>query len=240
MLLRPSSAWGQYTYMSDVQLPSSIALGRVIWAISSMASYAFNDANRVPIALRMPYPKLPIGARFWLFNTHTKHALIDGLYATRHDECMAAAEALGVRSLRVASIELVNAAEKSLPGPLARRARHVVEEIARVRETVAVLHRDDLPAVGKLLTASHRSSQTLFENSTAELDFLVDSLIARPGVYGARLTGGGFGGAVMAMTSDAFTWADTEDIVSAYQQKFGAKPAVLPTSTGDGAQLVSG
>ncbi len=63
---------------------------------------------------------------------------------------------------------------------------------------MAALRAGDLAAVGRLLTASHRSSQHQFENSTPELDFLVDQLVAAPHVHGARLTGGGFGGAVMA------------------------------------------
>src|SRR6185295_4510534 len=96
------------------------------------------------------------------------------------------------------------AAERKLTPVAFKRARHVVEEIARVDATVAALRQGDLSTVGQQLTASHRSSQTLFENSTAELDFLVDALVAAPHVYGARLTGGGFGGAVMALTSEKF------------------------------------
>jgi galactokinase len=92
--------------------------------------------------------------------------------------------------------------------------------------------------VGKWLTASHRSSQTLFENSTAELDFLVDTLVTTPHVFGARLTGGGFGGAVMALTSDKFGEAEAASVAKVYAEKYGARPDVLHAQTGDGAALM--
>ncbi len=182
---------------------------------------------------------LPASAHFWIFNTHTKHALVDGLYAARHQECMEAARALGVALLAdVSPARLANDIGKLSP-VIAKRARHVVEEIARVDAAVKALRSGDLTAVGKLLTASHRSSQTLFENSTPELDFLVDTLVATPHVYGSRLTGGGFGGAVMALTAENFTTAQAQTVAAAYAKKFGAAPDVLHALTGEGAQRVS-
>lgn len=181
---------------------------------------------------------LPAGAHFWIFNTHTKHALVDGLYGERHRQCMEAAQALGVSQLVNATVAQVLAAEKSLPAVVYKRARHIVEEIARVDAAVAALRQGDLVAVGQLLTASHRSSQTLFENSTPELDFLVANLTAAPHVLGARLTGGGFGGAVMALTTAEFQAKDAEAVAAAYGKKFGAAPDILHTQTGDGAELI--
>lgn len=181
---------------------------------------------------------LPPDAHFWIFNTHTKHALVDGLYAARHRECMEAAGALGVALLVDADRALLDRKESALPPTVAKRARHIVEEIERVGAMRAALSAGDLAAAGKLLTASHRSSQHLFENSTAELDFLVDALVAASNVYGARLTGGGFGGAVMAMTSAAFGEAEARRVADAYAAKFGDRPDVLHAQTGDGAALV--
>jgi galactokinase len=180
---------------------------------------------------------LPAAARFWVLNTHTKHALVDGLYAARHRECMAAAKALGVALLADATPASVEAARGTLPPVEFRRAKHVVEEIARVDATVLALRAGDLASVGKLLTASHRSSQTLFENSTPELDFLVERLAGAPHVYGARLTGGGFGGAVMAVTSPDFSEAQAAEVADAYAKKFGSRPEVLRAQSGDGAAL---
>jgi galactokinase len=182
---------------------------------------------------------LPHGSHFWIFNTHTKHALIDGLYAERHRECMEAARLLGVPLLVDASTEMLTAAKGRLPPVVERRARHIIDEIGRVGETVTALRRGDLRAVGKLLVASHRSSQTLFDNSTPELDVLVETLISSPHVYGARLTGGGFGGAVMALTSQEFGDTEAASVAAAYEQKFGARPDILDTQTANGAELLA-
>lgn len=179
---------------------------------------------------------MPGEAKLWVFNTHTQHALVDGEYAARHRECMEAAEALGVKALVEVSPKKLHANLDKLSPVVGKRARHIVEEIARVEATVAALASGDLDEVGRLLTASHRSSQKLFENSTAELDFLVDALIEQPGVYGARLTGGGFGGAVMALTNDSFGETEAMKVTGSYAEKFGETPDVLRTQTGDGAQ----
>ncbi len=181
---------------------------------------------------------LPAGAQFWIFNTHTKHALVDGMYAARHRECMAAAKALGVELLVEADSAALALARPQLPVEVYQRAQHIIEEIARVDATVRALQAGDLPAVGRLLTASHRSSQHLFANSTPELDFLVDALTAQPHVFGARLTGGGFGGAVMALAAPAFTADHAAQVATAYAARFGTAPDVLRTQTGAGAAVV--
>lgn len=182
---------------------------------------------------------MPTEARFWIFNTHTKHALVDGLYAARHRECMEAARLLGVSQLMDVSPEQLAAKASALPPIEAKRAKHIVEEIARVDATKTALAAGDLKAVGALLTASHRSSQRLFENSTPELDFLVDALIKQPGVFGSRLTGGGFGGAVMAMTDAQFGDEQAQAVTKAYATRFGSQPEILQTRTGDGAEVIN-
>jgi galactokinase len=181
---------------------------------------------------------LPEGANFWIFNTHTKHALVDGHFASRHRECMEAAQVLGVSLLVEANAALVDAAKGKLSADAHKRAKHVVDEIDRVGQTVTVLKAGDLVAVGRLLTASHRSSQHLFGNSTEELDFLVDALESTAHVHGARLTGGGFGGAVMALTSAAFGEAEAKSVADAYAVKYGVRPDVLHMRTGEGAQVL--
>jgi galactokinase len=190
---------------------------------------------RIPKFATVP---LPSEAEFWIFNTHSKHALVDGMYEARHRSCMAAARALRVPLLADATLGQLEAARSRLSEENYRRARHVIQEIGRVAETVKALKAGDLAAVGKLLTASHESSRTLFENSTAELDFLVETLVKTRHVHGARLTGGGFGGAVMALTSPAFGKSQAKRIAAAYARRFGAEPDVLHAKTGDGASIV--
>lgn len=186
---------------------------------------------RGPVFSRVP---LPAGTHLWIFNTKEKHALIDGLYATRHRECMEAAKALGVKLLADLTPAQFAPLAAKLEATLAKRAQHIVEEHARVGETVAALAKGDLPGVGRLLTASHRSSQHLFENSTPALDRLVDLLAAHPAVLGARLTGGGFGGAVMALTNESFTGADAAIIGT----QAGSHPEIIHLQAAAGARLL--
>ncbi|HEY5227406.1 MAG TPA: galactokinase [Opitutaceae bacterium] len=192
---------------------------------------------RVPSFEAVPMPE---GAHFWIFNTHTKHALIDGLYAERHAECVEAARIIGVPLLRDVTPTMLGSAETKLSRTAYKRARHVVDEIARVEKAIIALRAGDMAALGKLLLASHRSSRTWFENSSPELDFLVDNLEPEKGVYGARLTGGGFGGAAMALTSAHFGKEGVERISDAYLTKFGSRPEVLHALTDDGASLLKG
>jgi galactokinase len=91
---------------------------------------------------------------------------------------------------------------------------------------------------GALLFASHKSSQLLFENSTDELDSLVEHLQGTDGVYGARLTGGGFGGAVIAMTDHEFSPENADVVADAHAKRFGNRPDCLVCATDDGASVV--
>jgi galactokinase len=183
---------------------------------------------------------LPPGSNFWVFNTHTRHALVDGLYAERHRECMEAARIIGVALLADATPAMLAAAEGRLPTAAYKRARHVIGEIARVGQAADALRAGDLEAVGRLLLASHESSRAWFENSTPELDFLVDGLAREKGVFGARLTGGGFGGAVMALASDGFGEEGAARLGGAYLERFGKRADFMHALTEDGASLVTG
>lgn len=174
---------------------------------------------------------MPAGCQFWIFNSNKKHSLVESHYADRHRECFEAFEILKAASPEASCLahvdpEIVRQQEAALGDVRFRRARHITEENRRVQAAIDALASDDLPALGKLLTASHESSRTLFENSVPELDFLVEQAIALPGVYGARLTGGGFGGAVMALTDERFARQQGQAVV---EKNFGEKFAVCPT-----------
>jgi len=186
---------------------------------------------------------MPEGARFWIVNSNKKHSLVDSAYADRHRECHDA-----LAKLRAAGLSLLNLsgltesdldnAKAELGDLLYRRARHVVGENARVREVAAALASNDLRRVGEALYASHESSRVNFENSTDELDFLVDRVRRESGVYGARLTGGGFGGAVMALASREFSEAQADAVAADYKKTFGIDASVFQTRAGDGARLI--
>ena len=129
-----------------------------------------------------------------------RHRHAGGAYNTRRDECEEAARIMGVRALRDATDEMVTALAREHP-VLARRARHVVSENDRVRMFADALRAGELGICGQILDASHHSLRQRFEVSTPEIDALADLLRAQPGVYGARIVGGGFGGSVIALAA---------------------------------------
>ncbi|HUB67679.1 MAG TPA: galactokinase [Candidatus Methylacidiphilales bacterium] len=126
-----------------------------------------------------------------------KHALLSSAYNERRADCEAVARALGVKMLRDVSMTMLKAHRNSLSDRAYRRALHVVGENERVTKGCELLSHGDIARFGRLMFESHESSRHNFENSCAELDQLVEAARGIPGVYGARLSGGGFGGATI-------------------------------------------
>ena len=138
---------------------------------------------------------IPEEAAFVIVHSEAPRLLTDSPYATRRAECETAANLLG-RPLGLCDLGDLS----ELPDPvLRRRARHVVTECARVREVERLLGRRNLAGVGAVMTEGHRSLAGDYKVSLPAVDELVDDLLARPGVLGARMTGGGFGGCVIAL-----------------------------------------
>ena len=152
-----------------------------------------------------PVP-LPPGAEVVVAHSGTQRALVGSAYAERRAACDRAAALLG--PLREASVAQ---AGRLADRVLARRARHVITENLRVLDCAAALGAGDLVAAGRMMSESHRSLREDFEVSTPELDALVETLEARPGVHGARLTGAGFGGCVVAL-ADAGAFSRLGDL----------------------------
>jgi galactokinase len=139
------------------------------------------------------------GLTLLVTDTGVRHALNDGRYAARRRSCEEAARALGVASLRDLADRPESLAQLADP-ELRRRARHVVTENRRVLAAADLLRRGDLAAVGPLLTESHASLRDDFEVSWPQADVAVASALAA-GAAGARMTGGGFGGSVIALVA---------------------------------------
>ncbi len=159
------------------------------------ASSALLIDTRTLARTRVP---LPPETALIVIDSGLRHSHAAGDYRTRRDECVRAAAALGVAELRDVDMGDLDRIGR-LPEPLNRRARHVVTENARVLAAVEALRAADLEAAGRLFVASHLSMRDDFEVSVPCIDALVDAAIGAPGVYGARLTGGGFGGAIVAL-----------------------------------------
>lgn len=187
---------------------------------------------------------MPSGCQFWIFNSNKKHSLVASHYSDRHRECVEAFEILKKASPDAACLAHIDPAivqqqREALGEVRYQRALHVTEENRRVAQSISALEAGDLPALGKLLAASHESSRTLFENSVPELDFLVEQVLAQPGVFGARLTGGGFGGAVMALTDERFATQQGAAIVErAFADKFSIYPTIFHCRAGSGADTL--
>ena len=159
----------------------------------------------------------PAGSKLtiMIIDTRARHELTDGGYAIRRAQCEQAARLLGVPALR--DITDVGALDRLIEPLLKRRARHVVTEDSRVLRTVELLRTGQLADIGPLLTASHASLRDDFEVSWPEADVAVDVAL-RAGALGARMTGGGFGGSVIALAAAdqvrAITAAVTREFVA--------------------------
>ena len=193
----------------------------------------------------LKFSTIPLDENYsiWIFNTHKKHSLIESMYSKRHEECRKAVEQLRSAGMEIecladVSPEEFEANKTAMDSVIAKRAEHVVYEIDRVNRVQALLAEGRSSEAGKLLFASHESSRDLFENSVEELDYLVRILKSMPDVLGARLTGGGFGGAVMALAGDAFTETYAESVAAAYRGYFGETPEVIRCRIADGARLL--
>jgi len=173
-------------------------------------------AERVPI---------PAAAELLVIDSGISHNHAAGEYRIRREECERAAELLGFPQLRDLDVQdlwrLV-----ALPEPLDRRARHVITENARVRTAVAALREGNLDRLGKLLDLSHASLRDDYEVSVPEIDLLVELARRERGVYGARITGGGFGGSIVAVARAGSAREVGERLTSAYREKTG-KPGQL-------------
>jgi galactokinase len=192
-------------------------------------------------SLKHQVVRLPEGAAFVAVNTMVKHELAGSAYKERTEQCAAAVEVVRLRHARVESLRDVTPAmfeetESSMPPIIARRARHVVAENARVLEFVSACREGAVERMGELFEASHRSLQHDYEVSCDELDFLVDAALGLEGVYGARMTGGGFGGSTVNLMRPAAVAHFEREIAHLYHERFGIQPHIYPCRPSWGAE----
>lgn len=179
---------------------------------------------------------LPPEGALLVFHCGVEHRLVGGEYNERREQCFAAARALGVKALRdVTGAELENA-RAQLDPVVYRRAAHIVGENERVFAGIEALRRGDGAAFGELMFASHESSRTNFENSTPELDALVEIARGEPGVYGSRLTGGGFGGATISLVERTRADAIARSLEEKYTARTGNRGRAYLCESADGAE----
>jgi galactokinase len=172
---------------------------------------------------RIPFPP---SIEILVIDSGVTHAHAGGEYATRRRESFEAAALLGVQRLRDVSLEALPQIA-NLPPVLARRARHIVTENMRVLDAVAALKQGDAQLLGELFLASHASMRDDYETSTPEVDALVDIAAHHGDVYGARMTGGGFGGAVVIVARAGTGRVAAREIRETYERRVARKATVL-------------
>jgi len=183
---------------------------------------------------------IPSGVRLVICDTNKRRGLVDSEYNTRRDECEAGARALGVPALRDVSVEQFGVREAGLPEVTRRRCRHVITENARVLEAVVALEAGQLARCGELMNASHVSLRDDYEVSCIELDAMVEAAWRQPGVFGARMTGAGFGGCTVNLVEEGAVEAFRRDVARAYTRATGLEPSIYVCAAEDGVRLLSG
>lgn len=178
-----------------------------------------------------------------IVNTNVKHELGSGEYAKRRAECEVAAKILRVPFLRDATAEALEEARGNMDGIVFRRARHVIGEIERTVHAAAGIRASNWPTVGQLMYASHRSLRDDYEVSCAELDAVVEiaeAIDVQGGLYGCRMTGGGFGGCAVALVKADAVAGISKRISGDYLAKTGSAATIFSSRPAAGATIVKG
>ncbi len=193
------------------------------------------EVTPVPLALRDHV--------FVLLDTRVTHDLASSAYNERRAECERGVEILrrwlpGIRALRDVSPDAFAPLAGELPEPARRRCRHVVDENARTLAAAAALVAGDRAGFGRLMSESHRSLRDDYQVSCPELDLLAEVAESTPGVLGGRMTGGGFGGCVIALCERAAEARYLAAASSAFADRFGREPVAISPCAAAGAREV--
>lgn len=172
-----------------------------------------------------PVP-IPAGCAVVICDTKKQRGLVDSEYNTRRQECETGAALLGVPALRDVSVAEFEARQGELGEVTRKRCRHVITENQRTLDAVAALEAGDVARFGELMNASHISLRDDYEVSCPELDAMVEAAWAQEGVYGARMTGAGFGGCTVNLVAQEATAAFERAVAAAYTKATGLVPEI--------------
>jgi len=177
-----------------------------------------------------------------IINSMVRHELAGSEYAVRRAQCARAVEALQragmpVSSLRDATREMLASPALDCPDIIRARAQHVISENARTTKAADLLEQKAYAQFGRLMVESHASLRDDYEVSCDELDYLVDCACDTPGVFGARMTGGGFGGCAVALVESAAASRVGAHVAHQYRQHTGMQPDWFVTAPGGGARV---
>jgi galactokinase len=211
---------GKWAENEFVGAPTGI-MDQMVASLGTAGAALFLDTR----SLHFDRVPLPPGVELVVIDSGVRHRIVSGEYAARRSQCEEASRRLGVRELRdvpVSKLDEVDALEE----PLCRRARHVVTEDERVLQAVAALRANDPAQVGELFYASHASMRDDFEVSVPQVDALVEIASSDHDVYGARLTGGGFGGSVIMLAKRGSGRAVADRVARRYRAECTETPTI--------------
>ena len=178
-----------------------------------------------------------------IINTNVKHELSGGEYADRRTQCEEAARNLGVESLRDVTAVQLEAGKSKMSETVYRRARYVIGEIGRTVHAAGSVRQSDWPVVGQLMYASHAALRDDYEVSCEELDVVVkiaEAIGEQGGVYGCRMTGGGFGGCCVALVKASAVEDISKKITADYKARTGIAATIFASRPAAGATVVKG
>ena len=184
-----------------------------------------------------PIP-LPPSARVMILDTGTRRGLRDSEYNERRQRCENAARILGVESLRDVSPDMFEARQNELDDITRRRARHVISENQRTLQAADALQAGDSVTAGQLMNASHQSLRDDYEVSSPALDAMQTCALDQPSVFGARMTGAGFGGCAVALVEANKVESVIKGTSDCYTKKTGRTPDILVCQASAGANVI--
>ncbi len=190
-----------------------------------------------------PVPLPATGVSMVIADTNKKRGLVDSEYNTRRSECEQAVAILKqtyseITALRDVSVEQLEAVEDQLPDTVRSRARHVVTENQRTLDMADALQSGDLNRCGMLMNQSHESLARDYAVSCRELDELVAAARSVDGVYGARMTGAGFGGCTISLVADSSLDEFSQQVPALYKEATGLEAVLTVTRAAQGAERV--
>jgi galactokinase len=177
-----------------------------------------------------------------IINSNVRHKLVDGVYASRRQQCETASRILKVAALRDATLTDLTAARDTMDPVVFRRARHVITENERTLQTARLIQGANWSQVGELMYASHASLRDDYEVSCPELDTIVEiaqSIGEKEGMIGCRMTGAGFGGCAVSLVRTDTLKVVARKIADAYENKTGTMPAIFSSRPAGGARIIS-
>lgn len=248
MLDNQPKAWSRRLLALSCQRAESEFVGARCGIMDQFVACHARDACSILLdcrSLETQFLPIPEHVRLVICNTMVKHANAAGEYNTRRAECEAGVRLLGQKfpglaSLRELDLPEFAEAQHLLPRVLQQRCRHVLYENARVLAAAAALEKADLETLGMLMAESHRSLRDDYEVSSPELNVMVDLASRFPGTYGARMTGGGFGGCTVNLVAKDKVDEFQDTITAAYREQTGIAAETYVSAACHGAERWDG